>query len=202
MLIYHYSKSKHKELKTLEAQGLEKDVPSIKDYNKHISFFLEPIPYEFMGTIFGKDHHTWFPGNVVVEHTIIVSEIGEFIYKIVESPEKTFLYYDENITDEDYGKKLKEMIVRNKYEGSNLKEFEKIQTKLKGTVREYYAMLPERKNFAGIKDKYAATVPHTMIYPKGGIIKVKLDTREITIGTKPVPNLALRKLTNGFFNWK
>lgn len=200
MNLYHYNKQAFPILKTLEKQGTTLEVEGTPNYGKHISFFLEPIPYEFLGTIFGKDHHIWFPGNVVQEHTVVVKDIGGFTYSLVESPEKTVLFYDENISESLYIKKLTETIKENNYEGNDPKVLEKLQIKLKGTTREFYAKLPGRPNFEKIKNKYAPTVPHLMIYPESGIAPVRLH-KQIKIGNKPIPKLNFESIV-GYSSWK
>lgn len=201
MLIYHYAAQPFDVLKTLEAQGKTNNIPSIPDYNQHISFFLEPIPFDFMGTVFGPKHHTWFPGSTVYEHTVLVKDITGFRYRIVESPEKTLLYYDDTISDNEYHALLAKLIKENHYEGRDPQVFEKIQRKLKGTVREGYAKLSTRPNFAEIRDKYAATVPHVMLYPDKGVTPVK-SHRQLKIGQGPIPKLGVVPKPVGFSTWK
>lgn len=201
MLIYHYSYKAFDTLKTLKAQGRSKDISSIKDYDEHISFFLEPIPHEFMGTVFGPTHPVWFPGSMLIEHTVLVKDIGEFRYRLVESPEKTAMYYDTTITVEQYHTRLKKLIAQHKYEGTNPKDLEALQNRFKGVLRESFALLPSRSNFEEIREKYAATVPHVMLYPKTGLVPVT-SHKTVRIGNEPVPKIGFARRLPTFSNWK
>lgn len=192
MKLYHYSKEHYDELRTLEKQRpitREEKAKAIKDclnsghpgfYYEHISFFFDPIPYDILGKIFGKDHHTWFPGSRLFEYEIDVKQLGHFSYYIVETPESTELFYDDTISESEYYQKLDQLNKDKHYIGSGEKELIKASQSLIGSTREYYLKVKSRPNWDDIKNKYAATVPHVMVYPDKGIVKYDA-VKEVTI---------------------
>lgn len=172
MKIYHYSGGDYPTLQTLNKQnaGSKSALPdgTREEYANHISFFFEPAPLDILGGIFGKDHKAWFPGAELIEYTIDVSSIGDFRYEIVESPEKTKLYYDDSISIVQYHKLLAEVNQKHHYVGRGADTFIKACKPLLGGTRKAYMELPHRKNFKELRGKYAATVPHVMLYPDSG----------------------------------
>lgn len=199
MLLYHYSKEKYSLLKTLEKQGKvtseerkkeeELYVKKCKTYKylvpgyyyEHISFFFERPPIEQMSSFFGNSHDVWFNGNILYEHIIDSSKIGTFYYELVESPEKTKIYYNDTLSDKDYFNQLGKIMNDNMYIGKNNKNLELVCEKLKGTTLEYLKLLSSRPNFDEIKVKYAATIPHVMLYPILGQIK-PINVNKVVIG--------------------
>ena len=187
MYIYHYSKEKYPELRTLEAQGTHaRPQKAPETYGKHISFFLDPIPKDIIGLLYGAFHAVWFPGNKLWEYKVDVSALGDFTYEIVESPEKTKLYYDDSLSIPEYHKKLAEVIKKCNYSGSGKKELERAATPLLHKTREYFIKASKYRNFDEIKKKYAATVPHVMAYPSTGIVRYVSATPIIIGGAKPI----------------
>lgn len=192
MKLYHYSKQHYSELRTLEKQrpisqeekkkAIEIRLSSLAPgfYYEHISFFFDPVPYEALGKIFGKDHHTWFPGSQLFEYEIDVKQLGHFSYFIVETPEKTELFYNQTISDDEYDVRIKEIIEEHHYIGQGEKAFIKASEPLIGSTRDYYLKIKSRPNWNDIKNKYAATVPHVMVYPDKGIVKYNA-VKEVTI---------------------
>lgn len=171
MFLYHYAKKEFQTLKTLAKQrgGSAAEYPH---YENHISFFFERPPIEKLGLIFGPDHHTWHPGAHLVEHMVELSNLGTFTYELVESPEKTLLYYDDSISESQYHRRLDEIVKRHKYEGDSVADLLYAVKQNIGQTEKCFMELPSRPNFDQIKNKYAATVPHLMIYPATGEIKV------------------------------
>lgn len=198
MKLYHYSKERYPVLKTKSLVNGEKKGELIS-YNNHISFFFEPVPLDIVGEIFGHTHHTWAPGNKLFEHVVDSKSLKKFFYRLVESPEKTELLYDDSVDDKEYYRKMALINEEFNYEGRSVDELEKACSHLKGTTKTYFKLLPKRRNFDEIKNKYAATVPHLMIY---------LEDRQITpFSIKEVfvkgekENLSIRKESRGYSNW-
>lgn len=190
ILLYHYSKNLFDELKTLKASGvshsrpLGNNHPDLGNYNEHISFFFEPIPYDILGSIFKrKFNDVWYTGSQLYEYIVKVSEMPEFKYRVVESPTITNMYYDphyDNLNKEEYIQLVRQTQLKMKEIGFNKKDFISIANKYIGLTRQCYIDLPNRPNWDKIKNKYAATVPHVMIYPQKGIIEYS-SYKKITI---------------------
>lgn len=201
MQLYHYSTKKHSTLKTLLNQGkvtvedkLKAERDAIKHktlfgvfqpgyYFEHISFFFDPIPrniYQY----FPKDHKVWTKGTKLYEHVIELNEQSEpFTYEIVEFPERIELYYDRKVDDKTFFKKVGSMLKEDGYIGKGYAELSETlhRKSLVGKTTHFFERLPNRPNYKDIANKYAATVPHVMIYPLLGKIKtqeVKLITLE------------------------
>ncbi len=200
MLLYHYSKNSLPILKTRRLLSTEIQVQSKNklDYNDHISFFFERPPFEILGTIFGKDHPVWFPVNKLYEHIVDTQDLDTFFYDLVEFPEKTIMFYDNSIKDSEYFKRMALVIKEKKYQGTSVVDLEKACLSLKGTTREYFSLLPTRVNFSEIKGKYAATVPHLMIYPEKGYVKVR-NSKQIVIGNQSLNFKA--EAVSGYSHW-
>lgn len=201
MQLFHYSVERYGTLKTREKQGTvteedrQKDIQEHQDYyNKmgidrpgfyfeHISFFFERPPLERMSKVFPSGHDFWFKGNRVFEHIVDSSSIGSFDFEIVEFPEKYDLYYNDNIDTATYVVKLKEATESLGYIGKGNKALELavVNNKLLNKTGHYYDLLKSRPNFDKIKNKYAATVPHVMLYPSTGIVR-PFKIQQVVIG--------------------
>lgn len=196
MKLYHYSKELYYDLRTLKARGIEIDKAGMNkrkyklgDYNEHISFFLEPVPLDILGTIFkGTGHDVWVPGNELYEYEVSVSHMPEFKYDIVESPLTNDLFYNpkyDDIVDEEWI----DLLYQKKKEageiGYSKREFLKVAPQFVGILREEYKKLPKRPNWDKIKLKYAATCVHVMLYPEVGIIKYDKQ-KKVKVGNKRV----------------
>lgn len=201
MQLFHYSVERYGTLKTKEKQGTvteedrQKAIQEHRDYyNKmgidrpgfyfeHISFFFERPPLERMSKVFPSGHDFWFKGNRVFEHIVDSSSIGSFAFEIVEFPEKYDLYYNDNIDTATYIVKLKEATESLGYIGKGNKALELAveNNKLLNKTGYYYDLLKSRPNFDKIKNKYAATVPHVMLYPSTGIVR-PFKIQQVVIG--------------------
>lgn len=191
MKLYHYASEKFTTLKTTERQGvvtkqereeaLKQDIELYKKtkirrpgyYFEHISFFFERPPIEEMSSFFTHKHEFWYKGHQIYEHIIDTADVLSFKYSIVEFPEKTALLYDDSVSDKDYYKLLKEKIDQCGYIGTGNTELERAYqfNHLEGTTKHYYQLLKKRPNYEDIKNKYAATVPHVMLFPITGTIQ-------------------------------
>lgn len=182
MNLYHYAAQRFDVLKTRREQGVltkqqiaeaethAKAYDRIGAYCDHISFFFERVPLDIQGGVYGKDHPVWFPGNKLFEYELPLVGLPDFSYEVVETPKKTELYYDESLTIPAYKNKLRLLNQKEGYQGSGYKELIKALRPLEGSTRECIAKANSYPNWDEIKDKYAANVPHVMIYPKGGKI--------------------------------
>lgn len=151
--------------------------------DEHISFFVEPPPLDIMGSIYGPDHPVWFPGSILYEHKVDLHLEPAFKYHFVETPERTALLYDRDVSDEEFFKKVNENAEKLHYIGESISEFEIPYKKFKGTTRQFFLDAPDHNNWQEIKDKYAATVPHVMVYPSDGNMKVS-QVRKVQINNR------------------
>jgi len=194
MFLYHYANNKFNTLLTKEKQNLVIPEERKKEekaymahyklfkykkpgyYFEHISFFFEPICLDIIAEIFPSDHSVWFSGNELYQYTVDTAKIGHFSYEIVEFPEKSTIYYDNTINDKEYHKLYKDIVIKNNYVGKNF-EIEKASKHLIGLTRTYFEQFKNRPNYEEHKYKYAATVPHVMLYPYLGKIKPESVTK-------------------------
>lgn len=199
MKLYHYSQVKREVLKTLRMSGSEIVVSDRFDpyqpltayhpgaYVDHISFFLERPPIESLASVFKEGHSVWYKGNVVFEHVIETRDDNKFEFVVVETPERTDHYYDELYGDgDDEAWRAKELEILKKfgYIGEGSRSLERATDHLKGETLRAYQKLRGRPNFEQIRLKYAATVPHVMLYPDSGGVTVRSVTR-LKVGDKP-----------------
>lgn len=204
MYLYHYSSQPHTVLKTLRAQG-HPDAFSEKygpDYGKHISFFFERPPLAHLGALFENQHPFWYAGHKVFEHQVVLEQLKDFRYHLVESPEVMALFYDpksDRLSDEAYFKKRTALEEQNGYQGTRIETLKKAIQKNKGQTRAQYLALPQRPNFEKIRLKYAATVPHLMLYPESGLIAVQ-KIEPVIIGNE-APALETLKSDTSFLQW-
>lgn len=190
MLLYHYSVNRYAKLKTLAAQGkvskeerekAEKSHSARPGYYfDHVSFFFDPVPLKTISQYFPKDHPAWKSGNSLFQYVVDSSRIGAFQFEVVESPEKTKIYYDDSIDLETYHRLLAEILSENGYVGSGNDALEKACRKFIRTTDRYFKTIPRRPNYDEIKYKYAATVPHLMLYPESGEISY-LSVKKVTV---------------------
>lgn len=197
MLLYHYNREKYKTLLTRDLQGAVTDKErkdgiggasfrgDIGPYFEHVSFLLEPAPLDILSGIFPKDHHTWSKGTKLVEHVVDLSGQDFYGWAIVEGPVSMFFLDHVPWSDNQTYKKLffKGMQVGRKWFKESGTDYQSLMKALKripaGTTRKAYENLPKRKDYGDVKNLYAATVPHLMVYTKQPI-KV-LDTTNVTV---------------------
>lgn len=193
--LYHYATTSYDVLKTRALSGEvtpmmikqgQEDMAFRKmpgPYYEHISFFFEQPPIDKMSKIFGKVHPFWYPDHEIFEHVVSIDSLPAIKYLLTESPEVTAFFYDEKndaLSDEEYFNQVYAIRKKNKEIGSSIMSLRSVIQHLRGeTVKNYLAM-KDRPNFDEIKTKYAATVPHLMIYPSGGEIEVQ-TVNKITV---------------------
>lgn len=204
MKIYHYAKQRFDVLKTLREQGsltkeeIARGTKRAQEFNSpgayfdHISFTIDPIPSQLMGKLYGKDHGVWFPGNVLFEYVIDVPSLGDgFIYDVVESPnrDKFFEAFEKehNWTQDDPELLKLYLVELNKKKrewgeiGFGFKRLEKQLKLYQGKIESFILAAAKHPDFDSFKMKYAANVPHLMIYPEGGVVSFE-SVNQLTIG--------------------
>jgi hypothetical protein len=195
MKLYHYSAQKYDALLTKELQGVVTDGEREDDkaaarfrgdigpYIQHVSFFIEPVPADILGSIFPRDHHTWAAGNVLYQYTVDVDDIDIYGWCIIEN--KINLIMDDMFwLDIDLYKKLF-FTVRNianslaGNSGTTIVGLKKAGIKYMNTARDAFIALKKHKTFNEVKNLYAPRVPHVMVYTHKPI-KI-FDTTKIKI---------------------
>lgn len=193
MYIYHYSSEPRYSIKTKRASGVA--VPEeiakseanakrhsfIGAYVDHISFFCGPIPSTTLPKIYGEDHQAWRNGNVLYEHLVDTATLEKNIaFTLVEShrewdefnvfAEKNKWTGDDPELLAKWYKHIKDKRKTWGEEGKDLKLLEK-QVKLHaGRLLDDFVDASMREDFEEGRMKYAANVPHLMLYPKDGVI--------------------------------
>jgi len=196
MYIYHYSNEKHPVLLTRRKQGIDppKNASVGGNYVDHISFFFDPIPSKTIASIYGSFHPVWRKGNTLVEHVINVATLDkDIMFHVVESINKTKLFdefveennwvYDDPVLLEKWKILENKNTVKWGEIGKGLKLLEIQVKKNKGITELAYINASRRNDFEENKMKYAANVPHLMLYPKQGEIVVD-HFNLVTIGNE------------------
>ena len=196
MKLYHYSSAHYDQLQSRRVTGLPM-LPGMRvsdDYLDHISVFFDPIPSKLMPEIFYKGHPFWFKGHVIYEHVVEVADLeDEFNFRMVESDRRTELldkFSEEHNWEDDDPKilakwKVEELKMQRKYHEIG---FDKaslialIKTLPRDVTKYGYLKARSRDDFDLGYNKYAANVPHLMLYVRAGIIPVK-EVFELTIGS-------------------
>lgn len=200
MLLYHYSKERYSSLKTKrltqkfttgELRRIEqrsKDREYVGQYIDHISFFFDPIPSKLVSGLFGKDHSVWVEGTVLYEYVINLKDVEGFLaYEVVESPLEveilTALEWD--YANPDFAKQyFKDRAVRslaNGETGFHITGLIGQYKKYSGKISDYITRAVRHPDFQENRLKYAAGVPHLMLYPNGGKVHYR-GVNRIVIG--------------------
>ena len=183
MKLYHYSKEKYQDLRSLEAQRpiTAKEKREAQNlarlfHNTHpypyygnVSFMFDPITKDHW-KFYPADHHSWFKGSELFEYTVNVSDLPDFMWQIVETPEITKARLDDSVSIKDYWKIYKDIILT-RYTGSGHKSFEKASQEFIGEIREWVEYMASVETKEAARYQYAAGVPHAMLYPVGGVIQ-------------------------------
>ena len=192
MYIYHYSKERYKDLRSLRCQNklTKKELDDLDTqytlgfnpdkYTKSISFFVEPIPYDIIGDLFNNKHNVWKNGNNLYEYLVDVDTLEKnILFMVAESPAKSKYYLSQdtdNMSDEEFDKYLKiveKVMYKNKDIGIGRSQLETQIQRYQGMTRELFIAARKLPDSESTKEKYAANVPHLMLYPSGGIIQYK-----------------------------
>jgi hypothetical protein len=200
MYIYHYSKKRFNELRSLSHQRNEtkKELDDINKkytqtmapgpYANNISFFIEPIPIDILGDLFDNKHQVWFNGNHLYEYFIDVESLDKnILFNIVETPDDTKLMDSkdtDSMSDDEFDTYMR-LKMTNKYSrgeiGIGRNNLIHQISRFLGTIRQAFIDARSRTDAKDTVNKYAANVPHLMLYPESGIIQYK-RVEQIVIG--------------------
>lgn len=196
MNLYHYSVEPYPALMTRRALGLSTPtgVRVSKDYLDHISFFTGPIPSKLMPLIFNEGVHPfWQAGKVLYEHIIHTDQLPDAIrYRIVESVRKTELL-DKFSEEHDWTSHNPAVFAKwNALYEAKQKQWGETGNTKKGLLKAidvvgegigyYFLAAKQRPDFKDGYEKYAANVPHLMLYPPIGVIGVR-GVNKVTLGS-------------------
>lgn len=212
MFLYHYSENIHSTLLSKAAAGVisPAEATSLRNASKakgnggytycdHISFFFDPIPSSLLPKVFENEHPFWYRGHKLFEHIVAVKSLPiDIIYHVVESENKTQLldkFSLENNWVDDNPALLKEWKLLENKVAIDLGEKGRGRTNLEkqilinvGRTADFYKAFASHPDFEFGKKKYAANVPHVMLYPPKGSIEVR-EIKSLTIGNDRRNNL-------------
>lgn len=190
MYLYHYNKVRFSVLLSLRKQGnlsaselreseqRAKDQYSPAPYIDNISFFIDPIPTMQIGKIYPKDHKVWVDGNQLYEHIVDVSKLEHnILFSLVESTtdsDEVDATDDDAVFDRVWYKNKSDRKLRTGETGRGLDKLIKQIEKYQRTLPKKLVEASRRKYFndPDVSSKYAAFVPHLMLYPSRGVIPV------------------------------
>ena len=204
--LYHYSvKPFFDFIKSRSAQGIisskediayqqkrcrQTGLPGI--YDKHMSFFIYRMPRD-IPKYFGHRHKFWKTGSIIYEHTVIINEDldkndpNELVtgYALVEAPYITALRYatdfEDKKADETYFEKLKAIQRQHRDVGWGYQGLRDCIQRWKGKCNREFEKLLSLPDFEeNILPRYAATVPHLLLWTPSGSIPV-YQTKEIRL---------------------
>lgn len=214
--LYHYSPKRFDSLMTRRQSGLatpddiKKGVEEAKRFNwpgnyvDHISFFFEPLPSKQIGKLFNNDHPVWFDGNRLFEYVVDTDVLDKrILFDVVESEKKT-RFADEFAKKHNWVEDNPDLLSRYLAEAKVKRQlWGEVGVSLDGLVKQIeanqdkllscYKAAVKREDFEFNRTKYAANVPHVMIYPSSGIVPyeqvnsliIGSDRREVILITKP-----------------
>lgn len=204
--VYHYSKHKLSELKTLKQQNvLDKETMDRYElgaknrhqpypYHEHISFFIERPPLDIIHELYPKDHPAWSKGTELYEYLVPVANINMKHWRLVESNMDGFMLHlyirNDKYLDKWYKARSTLKLWMNEA-GDTHEGLIKAINKYKGTIRKAYLKHDRKESY-----QYASNVPHLMIYVDSPV-KVNTPTK-VTIGDKKLmstqhPHMSLEK---------
>ena len=188
----------------LESLKQAKKYHSVGSYYDHISFFVDPIPSGMIGKLFENHHPVWYEGNMLHEHIVETADIPKgFLYDVVETP-LALMRLDavEKWIDTDaFVIQYMQQLDRDKRSTGEIgKDKQQLDNQIKlftGTTAQAYIDAKKRSDWEDNRVKYAACVPHVMVYPPGGRIPVSKINKIVIGSDKRMPfNVSFEKLTS------
>jgi hypothetical protein len=212
--LYHYASAslgefdKIRTARNLAHKNGENIRSKYPSYVDHVSFFMSSVPVSAVAALYAARGHThpfWYTGHELYEYSIDTGRIipHGFEYDIVESPEKTTLYYDDTVTEKQYHDRMSVYDKELGYHGTSPQELAKAVSAFlarshRGYVLETYRALMHRPNFEEVKNKYAPSVPHVMLYDEVGEFNIA-SVKKITIGNMAREAIRVERPT--FLRW-
>lgn len=199
MKLYHYASTPYSKLLTRRKQGVEKEIlvnaiahaKRLGDpgpYTDHISLFIEQPPLNTIASIFKYQHPFWSKGNKIYEHVVDSKDLEpNLLYQLVETPEmdKFTDQFDWAVKDKvirtQYFLQLNEEMKRLNFTGFGANTMVKKLTPYLGKSESFYILARLKEDAEQTAKQYAAYVPHLMVYPKSGEIKIE-SIRTVILG--------------------
>jgi len=201
MKLYHYSKELFDILKTRRKQGVctKEEIEEgaakatkfsmVGPYYDHISFYMDRPPLDILPKIFKGKHDFWINGNRIHEYIVDVDSLEKnILFYMTETPAKVkhmdTVEWPDDPTDEFlikyFAEGLKQALKLGEV-GRGREELKKQILKYVGKTRDYYIQASHRKDFDENIQKYAACVPHLMLYPSSGTIDI-VSVSDLVVG--------------------
>lgn len=219
MYLYHYSADIRNPIMTKAMSGFITKENVLKErlkaknsrwparaYCDHVSFFFEPIPAALLPTLFPSDHSAWAKGKVLYEHLVKVDSLPSIIpYDVVEAS-STISAYDKfslenNWVDDNPTLLLEWMLFEDKFmrrngdRGNSLNVLKQKIVENQNQLVEKFTEGSKREDFIYNKYKYAACVPHLMIWPPSGMFEASTVNRIVMGNDKRTP-INIKKVPN------
>lgn len=190
MKLYHYSKEKFDELKSKNGQF---GVPSTNklSYSDQISFLLEPVPLN-LPSLLENTYAQWQPWKLF-EYVIDTSTFNKDVpFAMWETPKAVDLLYNkqdwslvknDNMLRLKYIEQMKQLMVKEGYQGIGVTDLNKVIGKFNKGIKDYYLKalaLSKQYPEDQIQDKYAACVPHVLVYVGNNPVHY-VSCKEITL---------------------
>lgn len=221
MKLYHYATENYDALRSMRAQGKcsKDEIRKAEAYCKEyftpgpyidsISLFFDPVPLELLPKIYVKDHHTWFKGNKLFEFEVESDRLEMDInFNVTETPddlkEVDRIDWDRWNNDEEfvieYFQRKRDRKLRSGEAGKSVVKLNRQIQHYKGTTEKFYLAASKRADFKDHQGKYAACVPHLMLYPKHGVINID-SVQKVVVGSND--HLALENAASPkYHNWQ
>lgn len=161
----------------MQRNNLDKRIDS---YGNSVSFFFEPIPLDLPQLFFNKNP-MWVSGETLYQHEIELYTLEpDILYHIVETPRKTELLYEvqdwskvksQPKLKDLYFNQVEKMEVRYGYRGKGVKKMlfvirrDRLATGIRYRFNEAVNIIEKHNEWETNGTKYAAMVPHVMLYP-------------------------------------
>jgi hypothetical protein len=202
--LYHYSTAKYPAIKSREAQGVitsKEDLRYQKErikqthfpdiYDRSISLFIDPIPRD-IAKYYGHRHTFWKTGEAIYEHCICldvgvdVNDANRLIkFVVVETPYvfelmETCEFNTKAERINFFDRAFKLMLVHHDV-GEGWPQLEKCIKRWAGKTGKNYSTLMQDEHFEEeILPRYAARIPHLIVWPADGTLPVS-ETKRIVL---------------------
>lgn len=197
MDFYHYSTERFNILETRMHRGVANAdeierakfsadiVGDIGSYLDHISLFLDPIPLEILPDLFEGKNAFYQKGVRVYEYVIRLPDDANMRWALQETPEIN-TYSDDwdwsSLSREkrrEYIRKINAEMTRRGLQGVGTTKLMKAIKPFCGRTEEFFKLARQSPWANDTVAQYAAEVPHLMVYPTDGTLKISKTIRKV-----------------------